>query len=131
MDTNAWQHDLAICEEGIRIGRHAATMDQKPPELMDVPAINGDWILGSATNGHYPEADMACRIAKIEMQLETEMRPDGCYIKKPGSWTCADKSRILLTAEDGTKHCVKFPNSPRASLTEGRDPEAPRSGDAS
>lgn len=23
-------------------------------------------------------------------------------------WTCADKSRILLTAEDGTKHCVKF-----------------------
>lgn len=23
--------------------------------------------------------------------------------------TCADKSRILLTAEDGTKHCIKFP----------------------
>jgi hypothetical protein len=23
--------------------------------------------------------------------------------------TCADKSRILLTAEDGSKHCVKFP----------------------
>jgi len=24
------------------------------------------------------------------------------------SWICSDKSRILLTAEDGTKHCIKF-----------------------
>lgn len=23
-------------------------------------------------------------------------------------WTCADKARILLTAEDGTRHCIKF-----------------------
>lgn len=23
-------------------------------------------------------------------------------------YSCADKSRILLTAEDGTKHCIKF-----------------------
>jgi hypothetical protein len=23
-------------------------------------------------------------------------------------WTCADRSRILLTAEDGTKHCIKL-----------------------
>lgn len=23
-------------------------------------------------------------------------------------WTCSDKSRVLLTAQDGTKHCVKF-----------------------
>ena len=23
-------------------------------------------------------------------------------------WTCADKSRILLTAEDGSRHCLKF-----------------------
>ena len=23
-------------------------------------------------------------------------------------WTCKDTSRILLTAEDGTRHCVKF-----------------------
>ena len=24
------------------------------------------------------------------------------------TWTCADKSRVLLTAEDGTRHCIKF-----------------------
>jgi hypothetical protein len=23
-------------------------------------------------------------------------------------WTCGDKTRVLLTAEDGTRHCVKF-----------------------
>lgn len=23
-------------------------------------------------------------------------------------WTCADKSRVLLTSEDGKKHCIKF-----------------------
>ena len=23
-------------------------------------------------------------------------------------WTCADKSRVLLTDESGKKHCVKF-----------------------
>lgn len=23
-------------------------------------------------------------------------------------WTCADKSRILLTAEDGERHCIKL-----------------------
>jgi hypothetical protein len=27
----------------------------------------------------------------------------------PPHWTCADKSRILLTDESGGKHCLKFP----------------------
>ena len=27
-----------------------------------------------------------------------------------GTFTCKDKSRILLTAEDGTHHCIKFSN---------------------
>ena len=44
--------------------------------------------------------------------------------KKPGefwatecvdgyTWTCADKSRVLLTDEGGGKHCVKFPKEPQ------------------
>ena len=32
----------------------------------------------------------------------------GCDQVKTKYWTCADKSRVLLTAEDGSKHCVKF-----------------------
>ena len=32
-------------------------------------------------------------------------RPERCYGLR---WTCQPKSRILLTAEDGTKHCIKF-----------------------
>jgi hypothetical protein len=31
---------------------------------------------------------------------------DICFGNK--FWTCADKTRILLTAEDDTRHCVKF-----------------------
>ena len=32
----------------------------------------------------------------------------GCITGIP-KLTCADESRILLTAEDGSKHCLKFP----------------------
>lgn len=31
----------------------------------------------------------------------------GAHVVKQ-RWSCSDKSRILLTAEDGTKHCIKF-----------------------
>lgn len=31
-------------------------------------------------------------------------------------WTCADKERILLMAEDGSRHCIKF---------NGKDKEKP------
>ena len=31
-----------------------------------------------------------------------------CEVIKDYEWSCRDKSRILLTAEDGSKHCVKF-----------------------
>ena len=31
-----------------------------------------------------------------------------CFDHWVTDYTCADKTRILLTAEDGTKHCVKF-----------------------
>lgn len=35
-------------------------------------------------------------------------------------WTCSDKSRILLTSEDGTRHCVKFSQD----LTAGQETKA-------
>lgn len=62
------------------------------PEPMDVPAIQEDlW---------YEEG-----------WRET----DRCFVGGgtvlhtcKNSWTCSDPSRILLTAEDGTKHCIKF-----------------------
>lgn len=27
-----------------------------------------------------------------------------------GGWNCEDKSRVLLTAQDGSHHCVKLPD---------------------
>jgi hypothetical protein len=39
------------------------------------------------------------------------------------STTCADKSRILLTAEDGTKHCIKFPAAPAKAVSDCGPPD--------
>lgn len=72
------------------------------PEPMDVPAIevsapseivwqSGPFDIQSCTNGgHIVEGNglIACEGGKRK--------------------TCADKSRVLLTAENGEKHCVLF-----------------------
>jgi hypothetical protein len=50
-----------------------------PAEPVDVPAVQGKQCL---TNP-----------------------PKTCWLERS---TCADKSRVLLTSEDGKKHCVKF-----------------------
>jgi len=31
----------------------------------------------------------------------------GVYCSVP-RWTCADKSRVLLTSENGVRHCIRF-----------------------
>ena len=52
-------------------------------------------------------------VPAIKQSPETLITPIICGGKCdplhiPARWICADKSRILLTAEDGTKHCVKY-----------------------
>lgn len=52
---------------------------------------------------------------------ETRQSDSPCNLSSSGStvcmtgpykaWTCSDKSRILLTAEDGKRHCIKFPEA--------------------
>jgi hypothetical protein len=61
-------------------------LKQAAPESPDVPAIK----IGSV---------MVCRKRLGCTTTEGEELP---------TYSCADKSRILLTAEDGTHHCVKF-----------------------
>jgi hypothetical protein len=63
-------------------------------DLMDVPAIPaGDWQewLGDLPADPHAESKVIDHIGYVRL------------------WTCADKSRILSKAEDGTRHCVKFP----------------------
>lgn len=64
------------------------------PEPMDVPAIIGkDW---QAMIGNIDYSDPHEEWKVID------------HVGYMRWWTCADKKRILLTAEDGTRHCVSF-----------------------
>ena len=65
-----------------------------PSEPMDIPAINDKPFLMHAKGDCWGEGLQA-----ICTQSD---------IFKP-TYTCADKSRVLLTAEDQSRHCIKFP----------------------
>ena len=72
------------------------------PEAMDVPAIktsNKVW--------HNP------RPCTEEEEARPKLANGSCGVSggefDVAIWSCAEKSRVLLTAEDGSKHCVKFP----------------------
>jgi hypothetical protein len=65
------------------------------PEAMDVPAIQENYIAHKA--GEMAEQCMTSAYCTYDKDV----------IEK--RWTCSDKSRILLTAEDKTRHCIKFP----------------------
>ena len=81
---------LAVTGSGYVIDAGPPTMSSVGhPELMDVPAIQDDHIVRCFMDAQHGEI------------------PPGCS-KHVNHWSCADKSRVLLTAEDGTKHCVKF-----------------------
>lgn len=75
-------------------------------EPVDVPAIKGDWVLGAEADGKVPETEAACELAHVLFGMDTEMRPDGCYARRPPH--CDDPARVLFTSEDGKHHCVKF-----------------------
>ena len=93
----------AISSDGKRSSgcTQAEVAAYKESIAQDVPAVqrwihNNQWI-GSCSVGT-DKGVRACTAAEAK-QFHT-----GDDLK----WTCTDKSRILLTAEDGSKHCVKF-----------------------
>ena len=62
-------------------------------EPMDVPAVQEDYVAHKKSEGFACGQDWCVATKDI---LEKR-------------WTCADKSRVLLTSEDGARHCIKFP----------------------
>jgi hypothetical protein len=68
-----------------------------PKASMDVPAAK-------TTKKEFIGFDTSCE-KSICYPGELTMTPR--YASK-SEWTCADKSRVLLTSEDGKKHCIKF-----------------------
>jgi hypothetical protein len=63
---------------------------------IDVPAIQRHCI-------HKEGSTRYCRVSPDAQghEVYADRHPDG--------WICKDFDRILLTSEDGKKHCIKFP----------------------
>jgi hypothetical protein len=74
-----------------------------------LPPYGEDWpIVSNVKNAPKPEpVDVPAIKAEAPNCFDPKGNAGGSM--PCGATTCADKSRILLTAEDGTKHCVKFP----------------------
>lgn len=70
-------------------------------EPMDVPAIHPIHKIIAPQDMTLTEGGWACYEKGKEVACRT-------LLKEGTDWTCADKSRVLLTAEDGSKHCILF-----------------------
>jgi hypothetical protein len=68
-------------------------------EPMDVPAIQVEKIVGLV------------KLCPPTRNFCTDSDRDIWHERFGLVWTCADKSRILLTDESGRKHCVRFTSS--------------------
>jgi|GEM_PF-7014975 len=64
----------------------------KTPSPMDVPAIQEEY-----GNPGYPVCDMGNCVWVESKDGKRRTRP-----------TCADKTRFLMTSEDGKKHCIRL-----------------------
>ena len=64
---------------------------------MDVPAVKGSTGI---------PIKLPCTIYPSN-QIYVSHDQDRCEFEK--EWSCADKRRVLLTGEDGKKHCILFP----------------------
>lgn len=107
---NGWQ-SLANCYYAMR--------EPPPQEPIDVPAIRGMDIVTfkSADPEDMSAADSAARLGRFEdvckhwAHAEIKWSPRAsCHVH---TYTCADKSRILLTAEDGKYWCHKPQTAPQ------------------
>lgn len=74
------------------------------PEAVDVPAIRLKDRVTQSDEMDNP-SDHAKKFCE---ELGGKMVANRCQYTWD-QWTCADKSRILLTDESGKKHCIKFP----------------------
>lgn len=89
MAMNMWDDDagsLPMTCKADPLGHEVAWRCMISPEPMDVPAIQVGSHLGCENTSSYY----------------------ACLDHQVADYSCADKSRVLLTDEQGGKHCVKF-----------------------
>lgn len=81
----------------------AAMMMQQP---IDVPPIHARKLVGFLPEHNQGQT---CEVEGIQgITRVVEDRGWQAYSCEIYTTVCRDKSRILLTAEDGSKHCIKF-----------------------
>lgn len=70
-----------------------------PKNPVDVPPIQEEY-----GNLGYQSCDQGC----WWVDVEKGEAPLGIKLHRRTHTTCADKARFLMTAEDGSKHCIAF-----------------------
>jgi hypothetical protein len=111
-----WVNDEINCKDpqgwhmvNKRIDQAADETDGKPPnyydsygnsrypvEPVDVPAVQQPQLPDLKWCGDHMKTDAGYSICLLHIA------------QNPPKTTCSDKSRVLLTSEDGKKHCIKF-----------------------
>ena len=83
------------------IAAHKPTGQQKQPakQPVDVPPV---------TEEYGPLGVDFCDMGCVFVPGGTSPFPDGPKPHRQTRFTCADKTRFLMTAEDGRKHCIKL-----------------------
>lgn len=69
--------------------------------------FSGHWL----TPAHMPKVDVPAIQGECVNRVNSCDSATGKWCRSDCanySWTCTDKSRVLLTSENGKKHCVKF-----------------------
>jgi hypothetical protein len=106
----ACSHNLDCTPDGLQcIDVHYTECDcttlkhHSKPEPVDVPAIKEPRM--SFGSRLMTGAPMLC-----SHHGTLSKYPDIGQCVDGWEWTCADKSRILLTDESGGKHCIRFPH---------------------
>lgn len=97
--------DPNLCGAGCMttIPEHHATFYE--PEPMDVPAVKQD--AGS-------EIESVGNFSEFRCSNGGRFTGGGIISGQCSggfTWTCSDKHRVLLTAENGDKHCILFPRT--------------------
>lgn len=97
IDTPAIRHELsrAQCQ---KLVDHFVADEEAIAHFSDWNQEHGCWVCIAKLGEHL----------FIGPDLELWEYPKHCRRLGGDSWTCADKSRILATAEDGSKHCLRF-----------------------
>lgn len=92
-------------------------MAQQSGDVKTIPAITSNFVINgvpmdvAAVEEEYGNlGNYWCDMGECHWRDSDKPSSEGQVLHKRKRWTCADKRRVLLTSEDGIRHCILFPN---------------------